>query len=60
AVPFDFFWEVYNKKKIITELRGNFYKCGDKTKHPHFGMWNPINNEFPDFHLPQFFGRIIL
>ena len=23
-------------------IHGNFYKCGDKTAHPHFLSWNPI------------------
>ncbi len=39
--------------------RGNFYKCGDKTEIPHFGAWNPIESPKPDFHLPEYFGRII-
>lgn len=41
-------------------IRGNFYKCGDKTAHPHFGCWQPIDWPEPNFHLPQFFGDIIL
>jgi hypothetical protein len=36
--------------------KGNFYKCGDNLKVPHFLSWNPIKSEHPDFHLPQFFG----
>lgn len=35
---------------------GNFYKCGDETPIPHFGMWSPIDLEQPDFHQPSFFG----
>lgn len=41
-------------------LRGNFYKCGDKTAHVHFVSWNPIDLPKPDFHRPDFFGNIIL
>lgn len=37
-------------------FKGNFYKCGDETEIPHFGMWAPIENEKPDFHRPEFFG----
>lgn len=41
-------------------LRGNLYKCGDKTLHPHFLAWNPVNSPTPDFHRPQDFGKMIL
>jgi hypothetical protein len=33
---------------------GNFYKCGDKTSHPHWTSWNPV--DALNFHLPQCFG----
>ena len=41
-------------------LRANFYKCGDKTKRPHFLSWQPIPLPQPDFHCPQFFGELVL
>ena len=41
-------------------LRANFYKCGDKTRLPHFVSWQPILLPNPDFHCPQFFGEIVL
>jgi len=41
-------------------MRGNFYKCGDKTARPHYGCWSPINLPNPDFHCPVFFGTLIL
>ena len=41
-------------------LKGNFYKCGDETPIPHFGMWAPIDVEAPDFHRPEFFGDLII
>ena len=44
----------------VKKLRGNFYKCGDKTAHMHFVSWNPIDLPKPDFHRPDFFGEIIL
>ncbi|MBR0161608.1 MAG: carbohydrate-binding family 9-like protein [Oscillospiraceae bacterium] len=40
-------------------LRGNFYKCGDETAFPHFGMWNPVQGEL-NFHQPAFFGDLII
>lgn len=42
------------------KLRANFYKCGDKTAHPHFVSWNAIDTPNPDFHRPEFFGELIL
>lgn len=41
-------------------MRGNFYKCGDKTARPHYGCWSPIDLPKPDFHCPGFFGVLIL
>lgn len=41
-------------------FRGNFYKCGDETPHPHYGMWNPVVLETLDFHRPDFFGELVL
>jgi len=38
--------------------RANFYKCADKTSHPHWLTWAPVNYPKPKFHLPEYFGRI--
>jgi len=38
------------------EWRGNFYKCADKSSHPHWLTWSPVDFPKPDFHLPRFFG----
>lgn len=40
-------------------MEANFYKCGDETKEEHYACWNPINNPAPDFHRPEFFGKLI-
>jgi len=42
------------------KLRGNFYKCGDLTAHPHFASWSPVGTEHPDFHRPEYFGELQL
>lgn len=36
--------------------RGNFYKCGDETSHPHWSAWSPIDEK--NFHLPAHFGLL--
>ena len=41
-------------------IKGNFYKCGDETESPHFGMWSDIDIPDADFHRPEFFGEIVL
>lgn len=41
-----------------TRWRANFYKCADKTSHPHWLSWAPVDYPKPKFHLPEFFGWI--
>jgi len=36
----------------------NFYKCGDDTTKPHFVTWNPVGTENPDYHRPEYFGKV--
>ncbi len=38
------------------EWRANFYKCADKTSHPHWLSWSVIDLPRADFHRPEFFG----
>ena len=38
--------------------RANFYKCGDKTSHPHWLAWSPVTAL--NFHLPECFGELAL
>jgi hypothetical protein len=38
--------------------RVNFYKCGDDLTRPHYLAWNKIDWPEPNFHLPQFFGKV--
>ena len=59
AIPIKVFENVYNRKFEGYDAIGNFYKCGDETEFKHYGMWNLINNPKPDFHLPEYFGKII-
>lgn len=39
-------------------LKSNFYKCGDETDAPHYGMWSVVAQERLDYHTPQFFGEL--
>lgn len=42
------------------EAAGNFYKCGDGTKTPHYLAWSPLHSDAPDYHRRQDFGRLTL
>lgn len=42
------------------KLQGNFFKCGDETQQVHYMAWNPVEVPNPNFHLPEFFGQLIL
>lgn len=45
---------------LPASVRANFYKCADKSAHPHFLSWNKVEVPSPDFHRPEFFGELIL
>ena len=62
AIPFTFFEEYFGKINFTSDYRleANFYKCGDETKYAHYGCWNKLENEIPDFHRSEFFGNLIL
>ncbi len=38
--------------------RCNFYKTAGHTSNPHYLTWAPVDNPFPDFHKPDYFGAI--
>jgi hypothetical protein len=42
-----------------TVWRANFYKCADKTSHPHWLTWAPVHRPQPDFHVPEDFGTLV-
>lgn len=44
-------------EKLVS--RANFYKCADDTKQPHYLSWNAVKSPNPDFHRPEFFGRLV-
>jgi hypothetical protein len=57
-IPFTFFEKAYGEKFCGDKAMANFYKCGDETEYPHYGVWNNIADEQPDFHKSQYFGEI--
>ena len=57
-IPYSFILSHFSK--ISPVCKGNFYKGGEGTDHVHFGAWSEVETDRPDFHVPDFFGRIEL
>ena len=60
-VPFSLIEKYFEgfKRKNEVEVLTNFYKCGDETLHPHYGVWKQIDTPEPDFHRPEYFGKLV-
>jgi len=58
VIPFELIG--VDPENLPDSIRANFYKCGDKTAHPHYLSWSPIETPKPDFHRPEFFGELLL
>ena len=57
-IPFAIFAEEFGQEvpRSGDVWTANFYKCGDRTSHPHWGMWNP--QPVLNFHVPEHFGSL--
>jgi len=58
-IPFTVFTHHHITSLQNQECCANFFKCGDDLPEPHFLSWNNIEHTDPNFHLPQFFEKII-
>ncbi len=59
-IPGEFLRRFYPEFRFAGALKANVYKCGDKTVHPHYLAWNPVDSSVPDYHRPESFGTMIL
>ena len=57
-IPYSFMLAHFSS--VEKEMRANFYKCGEETAVEHYSVWNKINTPEPDYHRPEYLGRIIL
>lgn len=59
AIPWGLFESYVGPLGPLTgqRWRANFYKCGDRTSHPHWAAWSPIGEEL-NFHQPKYFGAL--
>lgn len=62
SIPFDWLGSLFPDFRAAPgwEMRGNFYKCGDRTPSPHYGCWSPMTSAQPDFHRSCDFGLLVL
>ena len=58
AVPFRVFIHHSIRSMKGRIVHANFYKCGDKLKVPHYLTWKPVPASKPDFHRPEYFGKL--
>ena len=60
-VPFALFDQYFGSVRVGPGAmwRANFYKCGDRTSHPHWGSWAPVGTPRPNFHVPERFQTIV-
>lgn len=58
AIPYEVFFRHPIKTLKGKTFRANFYKCGDFLTQPHYVTWSPVGTENPDFHRPEFFGKL--
>ena len=57
-IPFTLFAEEFGQEvpRSGDVWTANFYKCGDRTSHPHWGMWHPL--PVSNFHMPEHFAGL--
>lgn len=57
-IPLKFLQTFYQDFDFSGDLMANAYKCGNKTVHKHYIAWQPVLSEKPNFHRPEYFGRM--
>lgn len=58
-IPAELFVHHKDIKLKGLQSKANFYKCGDDSSKPHYLSWNPVGTERPNFHTPEFFGKLV-
>ena len=61
-IGFDFIKKYYPQFDInhCEYLLGNLYKCGDETEMVHYLSYFKVGTEKPDYHRPEYFGKIVV
>ena len=60
-VPLGLFASYFGSDKPAsgTTWKANVYKCADRTSHPHWGSWAPVDSTTPSFHQPNSFQSFL-
>ena len=58
-IPLDFIRFFYPDAGFRGSFSANMYKCGNKTMNKHFLSWRDIKLDKPNFHCPEYFGKIV-
>lgn len=58
-IPLRFVRLFHDDFRFKGSLSANMYKCGNKTKNEHYLSWTNIELDEPNFHCPEFFGKIV-
>ena len=56
-IPFSVMEEHVGELDTLVNWKGNIYKCGDETSHPHWISWSVLDEL--NFHAPENFGDLI-
>ena len=51
-------YSLVSHPKPGVEWRANFFKIAENSTNPHYITWSPVGNDVPNFHLPEFFGKV--
>lgn len=51
-------YSAFDVPKTGTVWYANFYKIAENNSNPHYITWSPIGGVIPDFHQPEFFGKL--
>jgi hypothetical protein len=52
-------YSTITQPKKGVEWKANFYKIAENNSNHHYITWSVVELEEPDFHRPEFFGRLI-
>ena len=58
-IPLEFIRFFYPDYRFKGNLLANMYKCGNKTMNKHYLSWTDIDLNEPNFHCPEYFGKIV-
>ena len=58
-IPLEFIRLFNPDYRFKGSLSANMYKCGNKTMNKHYLSWTDIRLDEPNFHCPEYFGKIV-